>query len=87
MTFTKQELLEIEGFNYAEAVRSANEDIFIEEMAYQATAKKKAISRRGKRELKNLSLSLQNHGFARMEQMMDEERGYNSDYNQLINRR
>ena len=56
-------------------------------MAYQATSKKKAISRRGKRELKNLSLSLQNHGFARMEQMMDEERGYNSDYNQLINRR
>ena len=86
MTFTKKELLEIESFNYAEAVQN-NEDIFTEEMAYQATAKKKAISRRGKRELKNLSLSLQNHGFARMEQMMDEERGYNSDYNQLINRR
>ena len=86
MTFTKQELQEIESFNYAEAVQS-NEDIFTEEMAYQATSKKKSISRRGKRELKNLSLSLQNHGFARIEQMMDEERGYNSDYNQLINRR
>tara|TARA_R110000803_G_scaffold50600_1_gene104857 strand:+ start:466 stop:726 length:261 start_codon:yes stop_codon:yes gene_type:complete len=86
MTFTKQELIEIENFNYAEAVQN-NEDIFTEEMAYQATSKKKSISRRGKRELKNLSLSLQNHGFARMEQMMDEERGYNSDYNQLINRR
>ena len=86
MTFTKQELIEIENFNYAEAVQN-NEDIFTEEMAYQATSKKKSISRRGKRELKNLSLSLQNHGFARMEQMMDEERGQNSDYNQLINRR
>ena len=86
MTFTKKELLEIESFNYAEAVQN-NEEIFTEEMAYQATSKKKSISRRGKRELKNLSLSLQNHGFARMEQMMDEERGYNSDYNQLINRR
>ena len=85
MTFTKQELQEIENFNYAEAVQN-NEDIFTEEMAYQATAKKKSISRRAKKELKNLSLSLQNHGFARMEQMMDEERGYNSDYNQLINR-
>ena len=86
MTFTKKELLEIESFNYAEAVQN-NEDIFTEEMAYQATSKIKSISRRGKRELKNLSLSLQNHGFARIEQMMDEERGYNSDYNQLINRR
>ena len=85
MTFTKDELQEIENFNYAEAVQN-NQDIFTEEMAYQATSKKKSISRRGKRELKNLSLSLQNHGFARMEQMMDEERGYNSDYNQLINR-
>ena len=86
MTFTKKELLEIESFNYAEAVQN-NEDIFTEEMAYQATSKKKAISRRGKRELKNLSLSLQNHGFARMEQMMAEERGQNADYNDLINRR
>tara|TARA_R110002126_G_scaffold143776_1_gene289842 strand:+ start:34 stop:330 length:297 start_codon:yes stop_codon:yes gene_type:complete len=86
MTFTKQELIEIENFNYAEAVQN-NEDIFTEEMAYQATSKKKSISRRGKRELKNLSLSLQNHGFARMEQMMAEERGQNADYNQLINRR
>jgi len=86
MTFSKQELLEIENFNYAEAVQN-NEEIFTEEMAYQATAKKKAISRRGKRELKNLSLSLQNHGFARIEQMMMEERGENADYNQLINRK
>ena len=87
MTFTKQELQEIENFDYAEAVRSANEDIFIEEMAYVATAKKKSISKRGKRELKNLSLSLQNHGFARIEQMMMEEREENADYNQLINRK
>tara|TARA_R110000796_G_scaffold46907_2_gene113248 strand:- start:448 stop:747 length:300 start_codon:yes stop_codon:yes gene_type:complete len=87
MTFTKQELLEIENFDYAEAVRSANEDIFIEEHAYQATVKKKPLTKRAKKELKNLSLSLQNHGFARMEQMMAEERGQNADYNQLINRR
>ena len=87
MTFTQKELLEIEGFDYAGAVRTSNEDIFIEEMAYAATAKKKPLSRRAKKELKSLSLSLQNHGFARIEQMMDEERGYNSDYNDLINRR
>ena len=86
MTFTKQELQEIENFNYAEAVQS-NEDIFTEEMAYQATSRKKAISRRGKKELRNLSLSLQNHGFARMEQMMAEEKGHNADYNQLVNRK
>jgi len=86
MTFSKQELLEIENFNYAEAVQN-NEEIFTEEMAYQATAKKKAISRRGKKELRNLSLSLQNHGFARMEQMMAEEKGHNADYNQLVNRK
>ena len=86
MTFTKDELQEIENFNYAEAVQN-NQDIFTEEMAYQATSKKKSISRRGKRELKNLSLSLQNHGFARIEQMMAEERGENADYNQLMNRK
>jgi hypothetical protein len=85
MTFTKKELLEIESFNYAEAVQN-NEDIFTEEMAYQATSKIKSISRRGKRQLKSLSLSLQNHGFARMEQMMMEEKGHNADYNDLLNR-
>ena len=86
MTFTKQELLEIENFNYAGAVQN-NEEVFTEEMAYQAKSKKKTISKRGKRELKNLSLSLQNHGFARLEQMMAEERGENADYNELINRK
>ena len=86
MTFSKQELLEIESFNYAEAIQN-NEDIFTEEMAYVATAKKKSLSKRGKKELRNLSLSLQNHGFARMEQMMAEEKGHNADYNQLVNRK
>ena len=86
MTFTKQELQEIEGFDYAGAVRTSNEDIFIEEMAYVATAKKKPLSKRAKKGLRNLSLSLQNHGFARIEQMMAEEKGHNADYNDLINR-
>mgnify|MGYP003680161627 CR=1 FL=1 len=86
MTFTQRELQEIEGFDYAEAVQN-NEDIFTEEMAYQAKSKNKSISRRGKREMKKLSLSLQNHGFARLEQMMAEERGENADYNELINRK